>query len=120
MAVLIFEKSAEVTKRLIDLVKEAGTGIRVYQADSFTRAIGLLQEKKFEIIILDMSFGEDSSLELLQMIKMINRKTTVIMMYTHTDEDFIQQCKANGAEFLFDKYNDFEKIPAIISSITVN
>lgn len=117
MAILIFEKSAEVSKRIIELVKEAGTGMEIYSADSFATAVSLLQEKKFKAALLDLNFGGNFSLELLQLIKKINHDTIAIMMYTHADESRIQECRANEADYIFDKYNDFEMIPGVICSL---
>jgi DNA-binding NarL/FixJ family response regulator len=117
MAVLIFEKSAEVTNRLIELVKEGRTGVKIYTADSFTSAVNLLEQKKLEVVLLDLNFGGDFSLELLQLIKKVNSKIVVIVLYNYADEKRLQQCQTHSADFVFDKYNDFEKIPGIISTV---
>jgi DNA-binding NtrC family response regulator len=120
MAILIFERSADITTRLIDLVNDAGTGMQVYYTSSFADAIILLQQKELKVALLDLAIGSDLSVHLLQAIKKKNKNTVVIILYTYKDETILQQCRDNNADFLFDKFADFEKIPAVIRSVSEN
>ncbi|MEP6846681.1 MAG: hypothetical protein ABI861_11780, partial [Panacibacter sp.] len=52
----------------------------------------------------------------LKEIKETGIKTSVIVLSIHIDGAIQEQCKALGADYFFDKYYDFEKIPATLNT----
>lgn len=117
MAILIFEKSEEITKRLIEMLKDSGHKGAIYNSNSPTDAPRLLQHYKAKAILLDLQFVNNLSMELLRNSKMKDKGTAIIILYTHYSEYNLQQCKGLGADFFLSKYDDFEKIPGIINKI---
>ena len=117
MPVLILDSSTNVADRLGDLVAEVKQGIAIYKAASDKAAIKLLDKIKPAAVLLDVDFSGNSALAILKKIKIKNDKTVVIVLYTHADEMKLELYKEIGADFIFNKYDDFEKIPAIISAL---
>ena len=114
MAILIFERSAEISVRLADFIKDTTRNKEVYHANSYVEAVSLLQEVSAHAVILDANFPGNQSMELLRLIKKANSKTVVFIMYTYSDETILNEFRLLGADHLLNKYDDFEKIPGII------
>ncbi len=120
MQVLIFDRSKEIANRIIDQISETNTGITFFSAVSYAESVNLLKESKPDVVLLDLNFNGNTAIELLKEIKQLNDKTVAIVWYTHADERSLKLCKELGADYLFDKYEEFEKIPGIISAIQFN
>jgi DNA-binding NarL/FixJ family response regulator len=118
MIVLIFDRSKQIVDRLINLIRESNDeGILFCQADSYEQGIEAMKEFFTDAVILDLNFQGINTIELVYTIKMQSPATSVLVTFGMADEQSLQQCSKAGADFLFDKYNDFEKIPAVISAI---
>lgn len=117
MPVLVLDSSTHLADRLVDLVAEVKQETEIYKAATDKAAIKLLEKLKPSIVLLDVDFSGNNAIEILKKIKIKNDKTVVIVLYTHTDEMKLELYKEIGADFIFNKYDDFEKIPAIISTI---
>ena len=108
MQVLIFDRSKDIAKRIIDQISETNRDITFYNADSFPASINILKECSPDVVLLDLNFPGNTAIELLKEIKKANDKTVVIVWYTHADEQSLKLCRELGADFLFDKYDEFE------------
>ncbi|MEQ1677313.1 MAG: response regulator [Chitinophagaceae bacterium] len=117
MVVLIFDRSKLIPERLISLISEAKKGAIFYKADTYEKATGLLDELTPQAVLLDFNFPGNSVIELLRMIRKSNEKTVVIVLFTVADDHKLKLYKEHGADFLFDKYHEFEKIPSVIATI---
>lgn len=120
MQVLVFDSSKEIAERLIGLISEARKGITFYKAFADHEAVNLLKKIQPHAVLLDLNFPGNSAIELLKQIKSMNDKTIVIVLFGMADEFSLNQFKTQGADFIFDKYDDFEKIPDIINTIQTN
>ncbi len=117
MLLLILESSKLITDRLIDLISEAREGVKFFRTDTYQEATELLEKFNPDAVLLDLNLPGNTALELLKKIKESNDKRTVIVLFSITDEYTLKQCREYGADFFFDNYYEFEKIPAVISSI---
>lgn len=117
MVVLIFDRSILISERLISLISEKMEGIIFYKADSYEEAIGLLDEFMPQVVLLDLNFPGNGTIPLLNKIRKANEKTVVIVLFSIADDHKLNLYKEHGADFLFDKYHEFEKIPPVIVGI---
>jgi len=117
MQVLIVDRSIRVIERLVKIISEAENIIAIHRTDSYEEAKKLLKENEYDIVLLDIDLPGNESLKLLKEIKKTSEKTSVIILSTPIDNYLEEECKSLGADFFFDKYNDFKKIPGIIDSI---
>ncbi|MFM2362431.1 MAG: hypothetical protein RLZZ316_1333 [Bacteroidota bacterium] len=120
MVILLLDKSQHITDRLVGYISEARYDVIFQRAITYTDAMAMLDEYKPEAVILDINFPGPKAIELLQTIKASNDKTVIIVLFTIADDFILKQLKENGAHFLFDKYNEFEKIPSTIVAIQAN
>ncbi len=120
MEVLIFERSKEIAKRIIDQISETNMGLTFCIAVSYAESLKLLKESKPDVVLMDLNFNGNTAIDLLKEIKQSNDKTVVIVWYTNASERSLKLCKELGADFLFDKYDEFEKIPGVIRAIRLN
>jgi DNA-binding NarL/FixJ family response regulator len=114
MAIHIFDRSSTIAQRFKELIIDAGVEMPVYISDTYEESVSLLREIKARLVLLDINFPGNLSCALVQLIKNINPECRVIILYTFEDELKMKQCLQNGADHLFNKYNEFEKIPAAI------
>jgi DNA-binding response OmpR family regulator len=118
MKLLIFENSKQIVERLINLVSETVKGVTFYKPGSYAEAVYFLNECRPDAVLLDLKYPENKGVELLKKIKTTTNKTIVIALLSETDEFAMRQWENSDADFIFDKYADFEKIPIIINAIS--
>ena len=117
MQILIVERSVEVITRLEEMLSEAGRGWIIRKASSYEEASAFIRNNIPDVILLDISLPANGSFSLMEDIKKAGSQTTTIILSIHDDQFLINQSKVLGAEFYFDKYRDFERIPETLSLI---
>jgi len=117
MKILIFENSKQIAERLIELISETINDITFYTAGSYGEALYFLNECNPDAVLLDFEYPGNSSIELLKKIKGSSNNTMVLALLSGLNESKVKQCERYGADLIFDKYTDFEKIPTIIDVI---
>ena len=117
MNTLIVESSVQIIERLAEMLLETGNVKILHLADSYDEGVKLFNEKKPDIVLLDMRLPENNSVKLLKEVKEKKPDTTVIALTIYTDDNFQQECKSHGADHIFDKYLEFEKIPILIDQL---
>ena len=117
MKILIFENSRQIAERLMELISETMKDVTFYKATSYGEALYFLNECNPDAVLLDFEYPGNSSIELLKKIKSSNDKTMVLALLSQMNESNVQQCEHYGADFIFDKYADFEQIPEVVNAI---
>ena len=120
MKILIFENSKQIEERLIDLISETIKDATFYKAGSYAEALYFLNECKPDAVLLDLKYPGNTSVELLKKIRASGQEIVVIALSTELNESGQKQCEQYGADFIFDKYADFEQIPEVISAMRQN
>lgn len=117
MLILIVDSSLPVIERLIGLVTEGRTDVHTGYATSFEEALLRFDQLQPDVVLLDMNLPDNSSWELLRILKHKKANTRVIALSNNADYEVERQCSVDGASYFFDKYHDYEKIPAAIAAI---
>ncbi|MEP6596103.1 MAG: response regulator [Ginsengibacter sp.] len=120
MKILIFENSRQIAERLIELIGETKKNLTFYKACSYGEALYFLNECTPDAVLLDFEYPDNSSIELLKRIKASNNKPIILALLSEMNESSVKQCERYGADFIFDKYADFEQIPAAVNAIMVS
>jgi DNA-binding NarL/FixJ family response regulator len=120
MRVLIADNSELIIQRLEELLSESTFILMIDRAFSYEEAQQLFNQNKPDVVVLDINFPGNTSYELLKEIKEEAPQTIVIVMSIRLDEYILQQCKNFGADFFFDKYNEFERVPVVINQMISN
>ena len=117
MKILIFENSKQIAERLIELISETMKDVTFHKAGSYGEALYFLNECSLDAVLLDFEYPGNGSVELLKKIKASNDNIMVLALLSEVNESKVKQCEQYGADFIFDKYADFERIPAILYAI---
>ena len=117
MQVLIVDNSRLIIERLRLMLSETENIIDAYGAISFDEGACFLSEIKLNVVLIDSGLPGSECIDLLKKIKEVNLHTRVIILLNGEDDHIQLKYKTSGADFFFDKYHEFEKIPAAINSI---
>jgi DNA-binding NarL/FixJ family response regulator len=115
--VIVVDDSPVVRVRLVNLLSEAG-GVRVVAEawDGF-EAVRLVRLHAPDAVILDLNLPGMSGLEVLAIVKREPLPPVVIVLTNHPLERYRAECLRNGADFFFDKSNDFDRVIAAVVSV---
>lgn len=116
MIVLVVDSSVIIIERWQNILSETENVKTVYGAVAYNDALTLFNQIKPNVVLLDGDLPGNTSMDLLKMFKATDEKATVIVVANNADNYVEEKCKLFGADFFFDKYNDFEKIPAFINT----
>lgn len=117
MNILIVDHSELIIERLEEMIAESNMSCTVIRAISYEQAAQQIQSHQPFLVIMDSQLEKNHSRSLLKEIKMTQPDLPVIVLANHLDEQVTAEFSASGADFLLDKYHEFEKIPAIIKSL---
>lgn len=119
MKILIADSSDQIIRRLEEMITAAKKPAAVYKSSSYGEAQLLFQQWKPQVIVLGITMPEHDCLKLLIEIKKASRTSTVIILSININPFFQEQCLLQGADFFLDKYYEYEKITAIINTLTI-
>jgi DNA-binding NarL/FixJ family response regulator len=117
MEILIVDSSLQIIERLKEMLSEAENIHSIHKAVSYEEARKLFKQNKPDVVLLDIRLPGNKSLKLLKEIKTFRRNTCVIVLYTQINNYILELFQFLGADFLFDKYYDFEKISWAINTL---
>lgn len=120
LSILIVDDHESFVQRMIGLLEEIENISSIHTAPDFNEAFSLVREEQPDVILLDISLPGKSGIELLQKIKENSIDCTVIMISNLSATYYKQECEKLGANYFLDKTNDFELVPAIITSFYLN
>ena len=118
MRLLIVDGSVLIIERWQQTLTELEIVTAVYGAVSYKDGIRLFEEIKPDVVLLDSSLPAKEWIHLSKEIKKRNFKTIQIIFANPYDELLIKECKTLEADYIFDKYHDFEKIPVLLSTLS--
>ena len=120
MKIAIFDNSLDIIDRLKELVLESTYVHAIEYATTFDDAVKVITEATPDIVILDLNFQQNRAYELLKKIHNNFSNIKVIVLSIHIEKEIQRQSLSLGASYFFDKYHEFEKIPAVINFISEN
>ncbi len=118
MVITIFGNSTHISNRIIELIDETNKGVSFYNCSSYAEAITCLSENKTDVVLLDFDFAGNKVFDLLKKIREYSAETVVMVLFNLASDFSMKQFRDSGADYLFDKYNDFEKIAPVINTIS--
>jgi len=117
ITILIIEESLLIGGRIRSLLLETPGKRTIYQSVDHKQAALLFEEIKPQAVLLDMCLPGTMSIELLQKIKNGNIPTAIIALVNCDDCHQQIKCTAFGADYILDKYHEFDKLPDTIDLI---
>lgn len=115
--VLLVDNSVFIIERLLVILKEVKAIEKIFTATHFGAAVNILEEKKIDIILLDIQLPDKNGIELLKYIVHHFPETTVIILSNLVNGYYQKLCTEAGAVGFIDKSKDFDNIEEIIISV---
>jgi two-component system invasion response regulator UvrY len=81
-------------KRILE--NQPGTAI-IGEASTAPEALKLAREQDWDVVVLDLSLGERSGLEVLKELKQIRPKLPILILSMHSEEQFARRALKAGA-----------------------
>lgn len=120
MTVLLVDTSLQLMQRLEEILLEK-PGIRtLLKATTREEAATFLDNNKMDIVLLDCGLTGNGTMDLLKKIKDSSPGTAVIILSNWNNYFPKMEFISNGADFILDKFYEFEKMPAIIHQIFIS
>ena len=117
--VFIIDDSLFTCGRIIDLLSSV-EGVKVAgisrNPDEAQVIIGKI---KPEVVILEAVLSRGSSADLLLNIKQEMPETTAVVFTDYYYPENVERCKNNGADYVYNKLTDFDRLIDLISKISV-
>lgn len=110
MRVLVVDDAAPVRQRLAQLLKEVERVELVGVVADGNSALWLARTLAPDVVLLDLNLPGTSGIEVLRRLKMLARAPIVIVLTNHATPDYRKACLDRGADFFFDKSNEFERM----------
>ena len=95
--ILIVDDHEVVRDGLKKLLNDQPTKAAVGEASSASEALRLVREKEWDLVVLDLSLGSRSGLEVLKELKEIRPKLPVLILSMHSEEQYARRAFRAGA-----------------------
>jgi DNA-binding NarL/FixJ family response regulator len=114
---LIVEDSPLIVNSMIELLEDVEGIASIESCGTYSEAVNLLSTSYPAIVLLDINLPDKNGIVLLKYIKTFYPEITAVMV-TNQNENFYKNiCLEIGARYFLDKSNDFETLPAIVTTI---
>lgn len=118
MKIAIVEDSDHIRKNLIKFISAIKDAEVVGEAEDVDPASILIEEKKPDIVVLDIELKNSNGFNLLYKIKNFPQKSPVVMMFSNLSSiSYKEKALKAKADYFFDKTNDFDELVMTIESL---
>ena len=93
-------------------------GYKVATAGDGKEAIGMVKQKHYDIIFMDVRLPDMSGVETFEEVKKIDPDVAVIMMTGYSEEELMRKAIAEGAYTCIYKPFDLDKLTALVEQIS--
>jgi two-component system OmpR family response regulator len=114
--VLVVDDSAAVRARLVVLLGELPRVAAVLEARNAVEALAVAEANTLSVIVLDLHMPGEHGLALLPRLRRAHAGAVVIVLTNDASPAHQRECRERGADFFFDKSNDFERIADVVAS----
>jgi len=111
------DDSAPLRERLAARLVNLGTVEIVGDANDVQKAIEAFRTLKPDVVVLDIQMPGGSGFDVLKVVKKEEPETIVVMLTNHHCAPFRWRSKLMGAEYLFDKTTEFEKVAGVLKTV---
>ena len=117
MKIMIADDSVIVRQRLMQMLNDL-EGIEVVgQAGDTPAAMDMVETLLPDVAILDIRMPTGSGADLVREIKQLNPASKIIVLTSFPYPEVREKCMSGGADFFFDKSNEFQKVVSVVRSM---
>ncbi len=117
MKVLVVDDHAIVRRGVVSLLTGALPDAEVGEAGTVAEARAMVVSTRWDLVLLDISVGPDSGIELLDELKQLAPRTPVLMVSAHREEEFAVRCLRQGALGYVSKSASSEELLAAVRKV---
>jgi DNA-binding NarL/FixJ family response regulator len=117
LTIYIADDSVEIRKRLIEMLSALEGVALVGQAAEAQTAIQEIRRLKPDAAILDIRMPGGNGIQVLEAVKGLAKPPLVIMLTAFPYEQYRRKCVKAGADYFFDKSNEFEKVVELLEEL---
>jgi DNA-binding NarL/FixJ family response regulator len=118
MKVFIADDSSALRKRIIAMLSDLENIEMIGEAENVQDAINSIHEFNPDVVILDIRMPGGSGIDVLKKIEKRNESPVVIILTNYPHAQYRKKCMDAGADFFFDKSEEFERIVEVVSGIS--
>ncbi len=115
MKIIIAENSNQLRNRIIEKVSSLDSTEAIFESMNVPETIDIYSICHPDVVILDYTLMGGNSMDVLETIKHGGRSPLVIVLTDSSNPEIKEQCWNLGAQYVFHKSLDIEKIPEVIS-----
>lgn len=117
--IFLIDDSPIVLSRIRSVIEGLPAVGVIRTAHDYASALALLSKEVPDVMILDIHLPDKSGIDLLRYVRRHHPSVTVIMLSNESNERYRLVCRMLGAAHFIDKSIEFDKLPAILASLTV-
>jgi DNA-binding NarL/FixJ family response regulator len=120
LRVVMVEDSLPIVERIKGMIESVSGTILIGTCDNATAALDLIVAGKPDVAILDIHLKNadgKNGIYLLSQVRKLFPTLKIIMLTNLSDLRYRLLCTEYGADYFFDKSNDFDKIPETLRHI---
>jgi DNA-binding NarL/FixJ family response regulator len=118
MKVMLADDSDYVRLSLTKMLSQNPRIDGIVEAETICKAKNLLDLETPDVLILDLSFPEGSGFDILSYAREHQLVKNVIILTNNPSEPMMNKSYREGADFFFDKSNEFMKVIDVINKLT--
>jgi two-component system chemotaxis response regulator CheY len=117
LIVLVVDDSIAVAERLTNILYGMESVRLVLYAADYDNAMELLNHCNIPFVLLDINLPGKNGIAILRAIRKTGHQAKVMMISNQDNSYYRDLCGSLGASYYFDKSDDFDKIPYIITQL---
>jgi DNA-binding response OmpR family regulator len=118
MKLMIIDDSEKFRRRLASIISGLGSLHIAGQAGSIQQALKCFLKKKPDIVILDIQLADGSGLDVLRLVKAVDRAVIAIMLTVCPAGEYRSKCLAMGADYYFEKSNGIGEMMSLLEKLS--
>jgi DNA-binding NarL/FixJ family response regulator len=121
LKIVTVDDSLAIAERLKNMLAEMDNVNFLGNARNITSALNLISLQKPDVVVLDIYLEDDmpksNGINLLIILKKKYPDLKIIMLTNLSETQYRNTCVAFGADFFFDKTNEFDMIPETLEKL---
>lgn len=89
-------------------------GLSVQTVDKAEEIVGIAQESKPNILIVDIRINNEKRWDIIENVKKVSPNTKIIIMSTYNEPEILNELKAHNIKTYMSKPIDMEKLLSIV------
>jgi len=113
---LLIDDSNSVRDRLVEMISTLSNIQIIGQACDGREGVSIFNNRHPDLVILDIQMPGLNGIDVLRSIKKTNPETVIFILTNFPYPQYRDICMKAGADYFFDKSNEFEKVVDVLQS----